>query len=307
MFELPKFETQTHFLCTDPSSSSTAQLHINSFIAEGKFPIYLVSHNSEFYALKLFPQDNRLYKNEARFATLQHPHITSPLYCLPTITHSSLSPKRQYSCILTRNCSNGSFHTLLAEKRVKLNEKLVRTYFSQLLSAVDYLHGQGIVHFDLKLENLLLDENYKLQLIDFDLSMTSSEETITSRGTDNYRAPELGPNCFNPQLVDVYAMGIILFSLLMRRNPYKENTKLQKLLYVRPQEFMSRALKTGKENEEIVTEEFQELFIKMTRERTSERMTLDEVKQSPWMAGETLSENELFDLMSQNFKKNNEE
>lgn len=307
MLEIPKFEAQTHFLFTESTSNNTAELYIHSPIAEGKFPIYLVSHQSQFYALKVFPQDNRLYKNESRFTSLQHPNITSPLYCLPSLSHSSLSPKRKFSCILTRNCPNGSFFSLLKEKRMKLSEKVVRTYMAQLIDALDYLHAQGIAHFDLKLENLLLDEKYRLQLIDFDLSLASSEDLITSRGTDGYRAPELGIGHVNPQQADVYALGIIMFTLLKGRNPYKENSRLQKLLYENPQAFWSKYVKRGKEDEEIDSEEFQDLFFKMTKERSYERITLGEVKNSSWMAGETLSEDELFDLMSQNFEKKNEE
>lgn len=65
---------------------------------------------------------------------------------------------------------NKDFFDALMEIKVKFDDTLVRTYFHQLVSGVEYLHSHGIAHLDLKLENLMLGENFELKIIDFDLS-----------------------------------------------------------------------------------------------------------------------------------------
>lgn len=49
-------------------------------------------------------------------------------------------------------------------------EKIVRTYFHQLVDALEYLHKSGIAHLDLKPENIALGDKFMLKIMDFELS-----------------------------------------------------------------------------------------------------------------------------------------
>jgi len=62
------------------------------------------------------------------------------------------------------------FFDLIIERKVQLSEEVVRTYFIQLLDALEFLHKNNMAHLDLKLENLMIGKEYMLKLIDFDLS-----------------------------------------------------------------------------------------------------------------------------------------
>mmetsp|Transcript_15068 Transcript_15068/g.12783 ORF Transcript_15068/g.12783 Transcript_15068/m.12783 type:complete len:89 (-) Transcript_15068:754-1020(-) len=74
------------------------------------------------------------------------------------------------------------------------DETLVRTYFHQLVNAVEHIHSKGYAHLDIKTENLLLGKDYALKVSDFDLCR-EAEIPLGFRGygTKNFRAPEL--NC----------------------------------------------------------------------------------------------------------------
>jgi serine/threonine protein kinase len=100
------------------------------------------------------------------------------------------------------------------DKEVKLDdEKLVRTYFHQLVEAVEHMHEKGMGHQDIKLDNLLLDNDFQLKVADFDLCWKEGDEE-QSKGTINYRAPEvLLYENYEPQPADVFAMGIVLFAM----------------------------------------------------------------------------------------------
>lgn len=53
-------------------------------------------------------------------------------------------------------------------------EKVVRMYFKQMMSAIDHMHSKGVYHRDLKLENILLNEELSLKIADFGLSINQS-------------------------------------------------------------------------------------------------------------------------------------
>mmetsp|Transcript_117071 Transcript_117071/g.164592 ORF Transcript_117071/g.164592 Transcript_117071/m.164592 type:complete len:129 (+) Transcript_117071:377-763(+) len=71
------------------------------------------------------------------------------------------------------------------------DEKLCRTYFHQLIAGLEHLHKNGVAHTDLKLENLLIGDEFKLKIADFDLCFKHGDKNIRSRGTKYYRAPEM--------------------------------------------------------------------------------------------------------------------
>lgn len=97
----------------------------------------------------------------------------------------------------------------------------------QICLALDHAHANGIIHRDLKLENIVITNTQILKLMDFGLAHTLSEEHLTQEGalmgTLAYIAPELiqgGPA--SPQS-DLYAFGIILYELFVGREPFQGN------------------------------------------------------------------------------------
>lgn len=110
----------------------------------------------------------------------------------------------------------------------RLSENLCRRYFQQLISAVGYCHSRGVFHRDLKLENLLLDENGDLKVSDFGLSAIPDQVQDdglfhTLCGTPAYVAPEiLSKKGYSAASVDLWSCGVILFVLIAGYLPFND-------------------------------------------------------------------------------------
>ena len=100
--------------------------------------------------------------------------------------------------------------------------RLARTYFHKIISGLGACHAANIVHRDMKLENLLLNDSFDLKLADFGMAtvITIDNAMRTTRcGTDAYMAPELlalpAGQAYDAKAVDVFAAGCILFIMLV--------------------------------------------------------------------------------------------
>ncbi|PIL27488.1 transporter [Ganoderma sinense ZZ0214-1] len=147
---------------------------------------------------------------------LHHRHVTQ-LYEV-IATESSI-------WLVTELCSGGELFDYLAEKG-RLNEEETRVLFGQLCLAVAYVHEKGIVHRDLKLENVLLDERCRVKLGDFGFTREFEKGTLleTFCGTTGYAAPEmlLAQKYLGPE-VDVWSLGVILYTLLTGTLPFDDD------------------------------------------------------------------------------------
>ncbi|XP_069924460.1 serine/threonine-protein kinase MARK2 [Oryctolagus cuniculus] len=113
-----------------------------------------------------------------------------------------------------------------------LAEAEARTLFGQALAAVSYCHAQRVVHWDLKLGNLLLDEHMTIKLADFGLSLRLEQGTLVRGfwGTPEYCALEvfLG-EAYDAFKADVWSLGVVLFAMLVATLPFrgKDTEELQ--------------------------------------------------------------------------------
>eukprot|EP00330_Aristerostoma_sp_ATCC50986_P011311 CAMPEP_0114587012 /NCGR_PEP_ID=MMETSP0125-20121206/10091_1 /TAXON_ID=485358 ORGANISM="Aristerostoma sp., Strain ATCC 50986" /NCGR_SAMPLE_ID=MMETSP0125 /ASSEMBLY_ACC=CAM_ASM_000245 /LENGTH=146 /DNA_ID=CAMNT_0001782735 /DNA_START=322 /DNA_END=762 /DNA_ORIENTATION=+ len=144
--------------------------------------------------MKLYPyshKSSRHYIRGCRVHGLSHPNI---IRILETDEKRSFKLDNQdsiCSVILMELAPFQSLYSIVQLPAFRNDEKLVRTYFHQLIDAVEYCHSNGIAHMDLKLENIVLGKNYELKLIDFDSCYYIEEDVLVSTGSRNYRAPEL--------------------------------------------------------------------------------------------------------------------
>lgn len=147
---------------------------------------------------------------------LQHPNIVQLFEVLET--ESSI-------WLASELCSGGELYDYLVA-RGAVPEPEARVIFGQLCLAVAHIHSQGIVHRDLKLENILLDDQRNVKLSDFGFTREFEPRMYmeTYCGTTAYAAPEmLDGRRYLGQEADIWSLGIILFVLLCGYLPYDDD------------------------------------------------------------------------------------
>jgi len=102
------------------------------------------------------------------------------------------------------------------------NQEIGLMVFSQILEAVHYTHSNGIVHRDIKLENILVDKSMNIKLADFGFATNDHIDRLDSfLGSPAYMAPEiLEGKIYNGKKTDIFALGVVLFGLVCGVAPF---------------------------------------------------------------------------------------
>jgi serine/threonine protein kinase len=167
------------------------------------------------------------------------------------------------------------FDFVLVKEKLSLDE--IRDILVQIISAIEFCHGNLIAHRDLKLENIMMSRNGIIKLIDFGLSTIIDTDNITTTkcGSPQYVAPEiLSENSYNPLQSDIWSIGIMLYIMATGNLPWTEQDneerlyrQISNLRWDRDIEISPDILKT-----------IEKILVKADK-----RITLQELKNEPWL------------------------
>ena len=189
-----------------------------------------------------------------------------------------------YVCLVSDLMKGCDLQTAL-EARGSYSEEDARAIMCQILEALRSMHESGLVHRDLKLENVLLPsaENHtKIKIADFGLaaSWTQGERKMQQRcGTPAFVAPEILPSdCEYDNKVDVWSAGVILYVLLSGFPPFwgDDLAHLMSSIMTEDPKFTDPAW-------ELVTPAGKDLIRGMLAKDPSSRVSAEEALAHPWM------------------------
>ncbi|GAB2251634.1 hypothetical protein Droror1_Dr00004481 [Drosera rotundifolia] len=214
-------------------SADMSELFIGNKFASGKHSrIYRGVYKGLDVAIKLMSQP----QEDADLAAVLEGQFTSEVALLFRLKHPNIitfvaaCKKPPVFCIITEYMSGGSLRKYLHQQEphsVPLN--LVLRLSLDVARGMQYLHSEGILHRDLKSENLLLGEDMAVKVADFGISCLESEPGSAKGFTSTYRwmAPEMIKEEHHTKKVDVYSFGIVLWEILTALIPFADLTPEQ--------------------------------------------------------------------------------
>jgi serine/threonine protein kinase len=134
---------------------------------------------------------------------------------------------KKYNIIPLEYAEKGDLYTYL-QKSGALSEEAVKVIAYQILDGLNYAFSFGISHRDIKLENILITKDSKIIIGDWGLAAINTDKRMCSSscGTLGYMSPEM--ICrkeYYAEKSDIWALGVLLFSLLTNTRPYSEPSR----------------------------------------------------------------------------------
>ena len=141
-----------------------------------------------------------------------------------------------YIYIVLELLNGGDLFEYLEKRDFKIGENRARSLMHSLTTALFYLHSYGIVHRDIKLENILMTDNSDVgepKLMDFGLSKMIGPNEFCNEpfGTIGYAAPELLSDQPYDKRVDIWSLGVVLFILLTGHTPFNGDSDQTLAMY----------------------------------------------------------------------------
>ncbi|XP_064642595.1 testis-specific serine/threonine-protein kinase 3-like [Lineus longissimus] len=246
-------------------------------IGEGPYSKIQLAYNpkeEEHAAVKVITKDKIPRKIFEKFIKreiyimqqFQHPHI---------IGVNEVVESKNHIYIVMEYAQNGDLLQYVNQAGV-LPEAEARRLFRQIIAAVKVLHEAKVVHRDIKLDNILLDEDNNVKLADFGFARLqySYELSKTFCGSYAYAAPEiLDGEDYDGKLADVWSLGVCLYGMLHGRVPFHEEDV----------DILRQSMDGEIHFNAGVTKECSDLIRSMLRVDRSQRVSLADIVASPWM------------------------
>lgn len=162
-------------------------------------------------------------------------------------------------------------------KRRTLKEDVAKSLFRQLVTALSYCHQKGIVHRDIKLDNLLLTIDGQVKICDFGVSkQIQPGEVMTERcGTPAYIAPEvLQEKGYSGCKSDLWSAGVVLYAMLYGSVPFKANNMAELQDQIRAGDYQLK---------DTVPAPARDLISKILEIDPNKRLNTAQILSHPWM------------------------
>ena len=174
----------------------------------------------------------------------------------------------------------------LLRKTGRMPEEWVKFYAAEMIVALEYCHKQGIVHRDIKPDNLLLDEKGHVHLTDFNVAtyLPQDGSLLTSfSGTVSYMAPEVLRKSGYREEADWWSVAVVVFELLFGKKPFRAASSREVMARITHSEFNFPSSNLREISEECMD------FISVCFERdVTKRLGhngVEEIKRHPFFTG----------------------
>ncbi|KAI1725672.1 protein kinase domain-containing protein [Ditylenchus destructor] len=235
-------------------------------------------------ALKFFPRPQTKqadFMREYNFSTFLSPHPN----ILDTFEGMFQSPDEGAYFFVQEFCPHASLREAVESSTGGIGEAATKSIMVKALSAIEFMHGEGLVHRNIKAENILIFDpiNYtRVKVTDFGLTRKADTTVRNLEYVNNYHAPELCETVVKEvftinRSTDIWALGIVFFYCLKGRFPWQKATIMCKP-YWEWDQWLKHKLPQLPKHYETYTEKALKLFKRCLNPRPKERWSVKELK-----------------------------
>ncbi len=282
------------------------EIYLNKIIGQGSYStVYLgkivkdeilkkYNLNSEIVAIKKIKMENvdqRTFKMIVDEVNIMQKIKSFKKECKNIIKCYDIIEEFDYIYIVMEFCDNDDLSKLIGKP---IKESIVKYYFGQIVNALYYLYENNIIHRDLKPKNILLKNNKKdLVLCDFGFARikNSMQRVTTICGSPLYMAPELLEEKSYTEIVDIWAIGMILYEMIYGEHPYNNCKDMDDL-----KEFSKKDIQIPPSNNKNpnISQDCIDIMKKMLNKEENKRMKLEELFKHVWIRDIMKDKIELF-------------
>ena len=268
--------------------------------------VYICKFQNKEYAIKILknnPNSKSFYEKEISILKkMNNNYITNLItYGNSKFEFDKNTISNNYYIILDLGKKGELFNYILYPKK-GFSESQTRYIFTEILKGVKSIHDNGIIHLDLKIENIMIDEFYNVKISDFGFSIDNTNKELINifQGSEKYKAPEIIlKKPFIGFYADVFSLGVILFLILTGNYPFKSARKYD-ICYsniikgkIDHYWFLVKKKIFEDNDDNLPSEEFRDLFIKMIQFEPNNRISIDDIFTHPWMNKDLITKDEI--------------
>ncbi|CAG7892513.1 unnamed protein product [Brassica rapa] len=177
-----------------------------------------ITNSGEFFAVKSaeFSSSAFLEREESILSSLSSPYVVKYIGSNTTTENDTLT----YN-LLMEYVPGGSIHDLIKNSGGKLPEPAIRSYTRQILKGLMYLHGLGIVHCDLKSQNVMIGGE-TAKIADLGCAKMAGNGSLEFSGTPAFMSPEVARGEEQSFPADVWALGCTVIEMATGLSPWPE-------------------------------------------------------------------------------------
>ena len=241
--------------------------------AFGKVNLALHVLSGQIVSIKSFNKKKNIFsiskiKNEVKIMSKLRKHNN-------IVKLFELFETEDHYCLVMENIVGGNLLNAI-NKMNKIPENLAKIIFRQLIKTLQYIHSNGIVHRDIKPDNILLDLDNTIKICDFGVSKIISEGQLIrdSCGTPAFVAPEILLDYpYDPFPTDIWSSGVVLYAMTTGFFPFRgvNETQLHKSIlngiFPKPKD---------------ISNDLNDLLSKILTINPKKRISLEDILLHPW-------------------------
>merc|ERR1719219_1792557 len=239
------------------------------------------------------------------FKLVRHKNVVALYGYDPNVKYEHGDGKEPSSCycMALEVCEGGELFDIVYYTG-KLEEKVARTVFTQIVDGLQAMHKHGLCHRDIKPQNILLNRQFQVKIADFGSSKIFNRQELMKTfrvGTKGYQAPEVLLRRGYTLKCDIFSLGVLLFVILTKHPPFRQAiSEDQWFRQIAKKQFGAFWAKHPKDK---LTKQCKDLICKMLCYQPLDRLTIQAVAAHAWTKADIYSPSQMGKIMNAKKKK----